>query len=373
MRIALDARLTHYSSGGITEYIRQLAGRLPALDRQNDYLILHARKAAKPLPVPANARVVKCFTPAHHPLERGTLTIELLPRRVHMLHSPDFIAPHGGAWHSVITIHDLTFLRFPNFLTPESHHYYNRQIKAAVRRADAILVDSNATRSDVLELLRVHPDKVTTVHLAVDERFYPQPDEVVASTCARLELPRHYLLFVGTFEPRKNIPTLLHAYAELRASYADTPPLLLVGNPGWMFENTNTLLDELRLRSDVTFRSSFPPADLPALYSGAIALILPSHYEGFGFPVLEAMSCGTATIISDRASLPEIAGDAALTCEPDHPESITDAMSRILFDDEMRVSLEQKGLQRAREFSWETCCAQTLEIYRRVLDQPQSI
>jgi glycosyltransferase involved in cell wall biosynthesis len=291
---------------------------------------------------------------------------------VQLLHSPDFIPPHGGPWRSVITIHDLTFLRYPHFLTPESHRYYNRQIEAAVSRADAILTDSNSTRNDVLELLRVQPEKVTTVHLAVDERFRPQPEEVVTSTRIRLGLPQHYLLFVGTFEPRKNIPSLLHAYAELRSRHSDTPPLLLVGNPGWLFESTDALLDELGLRGAVTYRSNFPSEDLPALYSGAVALILPSHYEGFGFPVLEAMACGTATIIADRASLPEIAGDAALMCDPGLPESITEAMSRVLFDSELRIALEQKGLQRAGEFSWETCCAQTLEVYRHVLGQSQT-
>ncbi|MDP7645525.1 MAG: glycosyltransferase family 1 protein, partial [Anaerolineales bacterium] len=128
---------------------------------------------------------------------------------------------------------------------------------------------------------------------------------------------------------------------------------------------------ELGLRGSVTFRSDFPHEDLPALYSGAIALILPSHYEGFGFPVLEAMACGTATIVSDRASLPEIAGDAALKCDPDQPESITEAMSRVLFDSELRASLEEKGLHRATKFSWETCCTQTLAVYRQVLSRAQ--
>ncbi len=372
MRIALDARLTHYSSGGISEYIRQLARRLPALDSQNQYLILHARKAAKTPTLPAGARAVKCFSPAHHALERNTLTLELLPRRVQLLHSPDFIPPRGGPWRSVITIHDLTFLRFPHFLTPQSHRYYNRQINSAVRRADAILADSHVTRRDILELLPVQPEKVTTAHLAADERFFPQPEEVVSSARARLDLPHHYLLFVGTFEPRKNIATLLHAYADLRSRHADAPPLLLVGNPGWLFESTEALLGELGLRGAVTFRSNLPAEDLPALYTGATALILPSYYEGFGFPVLEAMACSTATIIAERASLPEIAGDAALSCDPDQPESITEAMSRVLLDDSLRATLEQKGLQRADEFSWEKCCAQTLKVYCRVLGQAEA-
>ncbi len=372
MRIALDARLTHYSSGGISEYIRQLARRLPALDSQNQYLILHAHKAAGRLPLPVGARMVKCFTPAHHSLERSSLTLELLPRRPRLLHSMDFIAPRGGPWRSVITIHDLTFLRFPQFLTPQSLRYYNHQIGASVRRADAILADSDATRTDILELLRVPPEKVTTAHLAADERFFPQPEEVVASARARLDLPHHYLLFVGTFEPRKNIATLLHAYADLRSRHADAPPLLLVGNPGWLFESTEALLAEIGLRGTVIFRSNLPAEDLPALYTGATALILPSYYEGFGFPVLEAMACGTAAIIAERASLPEIAGDAALSCDPDRPESITEAMSRVLFDDSLRTTLGQKGLQRADEFSWEKCCTQTLKVYRRVLGQVEA-
>ena len=369
MRIALDARLTNYSSGGISEYIRQLSGRLPALDSHNDYLILQSHKAAEPLDHLSGIRLVKCFTPAHHPLERTTLTLELLPWRAHLLHSPDFIAPRGGPWRSVITIHDLTFLRYPNFLNPKSRQYYNHQIHSSVKRADAILADSNATRSDILELLGVHPEKVTTVHLAADERFHPQPEEMITSTRNRLDLPRHYLLFVGTFEPRKNIPSLLHAYADLRSQHSGAPPLLLVGKPGWLFDSTDRLLDELGLRGSVLCRSNISPQDLPALYTGALALILPSHYEGFGLPVLEAMSCGTPTIISTRASLPEIAGDAALTCEPDKPESITDAISLVLFDSELRANLSRRGLQRASQFTWKTCCSKTLEVYHRVLNQ----
>ena len=369
MRIALDARLTNYSSGGIPEDIRQLSRRLPLLDSHNDYLILQSHKDAKSLHHLSGIRLVKCITPAHHPLERTTLTLELLPWRTHLLHSPDFIAPHGGPWRSIITIHDLTFLRYPKFLTPKSRHYYNHQIHSSVKRADAILADSNATRSDILELLGVHPEKVTTVHLAADERFHPQSEKVVISTHDRLNLPRHYLLFVGTFEPRKNIRSLLHAYADLLSQHSITPPLLLVGKPGWLFDDTDRLLDELGIRDSVLYRSDISPQDLPAIYTGALALILPSHYEGFGLPVLEAMSCGTPTIISDRASLPEIAGDAAIKCDPDKPESITDAMALVLFDSELRTNLSRKGIQRASHFTWATCCAKTLEVYRQVLNQ----
>src|SRR3990172_3127390 len=144
MRIGLDARLTYYAHGGISNYIRHLAPTLPALDPANEYVIFHSRKARESLPVPANARRADCRTPAHHRFERFALGVELLPHRLDLLHSLDFIPPHGP-FRSVITIHDLTFLRYPQFLTAESRRYYNDQIHAAVQRADAILTDSDAT------------------------------------------------------------------------------------------------------------------------------------------------------------------------------------------------------------------------------------
>ena len=223
MRLGIDARLTHYTHGGISFYTRQLAARLPALDPTNDYVIFHSRKAGEPLPTPANARRANCWTPAHHRFERLALGAELLPYRLNLLHSPDFIPPHGP-FRSVITLHDLTFLHYPQFLTADSRRYYNDQIRGAVKRADAILTDSDATRADVLGLLGVAADKAVTVHLAPDPIFCPQPADSVESVLTRLKLPKPYLLFVGTFEPRKNVPGLLTAYTMLPP---DAPPLLL--------------------------------------------------------------------------------------------------------------------------------------------------
>lgn len=362
MRIGLDARLTHYTSGGISNYIRRLAAILPVLDPANDYTLFHSRKARQTLPMPANARRADCWTPAHHRLERLALGLELIPRRLHLLHSPDFIPPRG-AFRSVITIHDLTFLRYPQFLTADSRRYYNDQIHAATARADAILADSDATRDDILNLLRVPPEKVATVHLAPDDRFRPQPAEAIDAVAARHNIPIGCLLFVGTFEPRKNVSGLLAAYTKLPN---DAPPLVLVGNKGWLFDETLARIHELKLESRVHLLQDFPADDLPALYCGASALVLPSHYEGFGLPVLEAFACDTPAVIANRASLPEIAGGAAALCDPDDPGSITSAIRAVLDDSAYRQTLVAKGRARLKDFSWEKCARETLAVYRAV-------
>ncbi len=364
-KIGIDARLTYYTRGGIANYIRQLVATLPGLDPQTEYLILHSRKARETLDFPANAnaRRLACITPAHHRFERLALGLELLPHGLTLLHSPDFIPPYGP-FRSVITVHDLTFLHYPQFLTAESRRYYNDQIGAAVQRADAILCDSEATRRDLIDLLHVPEAKATTVHLAPDPKYQPQSNARLAVITAHYNLPAEYILFVGTFEPRKNVAGLLTAYVQLPP---DAPMLVLVGNQGWLFEETLRRVNELGLTDRVRFLQDVPADDMPALYAGAAVLVLPSHYEGFGFPVLEAFACRTPVVISNRASLPEIAGGAAALCDPDDPASIAQAMQRVLSDTAYSTGLIDKGTTRLKDFSWEKCARQTLEIYKSVI------
>lgn len=363
MRLALDARLTYYTGGGISNYIRHLAAELPALDPANEYIILLGRKERTPPAVPANAQAVECWTPSHHRFERAALAVEVWRLRLDLLHSPDFIPPLGGRWRSVITVHDLTFLRYPAFLTPDSRRYYNGQIRAAVRRADAILADSFATRDDIVTLLGVPPVKVAVVYLAPDTAFAPVSTEVVTTILARHDLPGEYILFVGTLEPRKNLDGLLRACALLR----DAPPLVVAGRRGWLFDEAEALIESIGLRARVRLLEDFPAADLPALYSGASVFVLPSHYEGFGLPVLEAMACGAPAIVADRASLPEIAGDAALRIDPGDSASLAQAIHTVLTDSTLRESLRSRGFDQVKKFSWHKTAEETLAVYRRLL------
>ncbi|MCC6187664.1 MAG: glycosyltransferase family 4 protein, partial [Anaerolineales bacterium] len=325
-RVGLDVRLTYYTAGGIAKYIRHLAAELPAIAPDTRHY--HFYRRGHSVTYSDHARRVDCWTPAHHPAERLALAAEIAPYRLNLLHSPDFIPPQGGYHHSVITVHDLTFLLYPQFLTTASRRYYHHQIRWAVRRATAISADSAATKLDLVERLAVPPEKIAVVHLGLDAEFVPTAMVDAASDASRLDelaLSPGYLLFVGTFEPRKNVGGLLRAYACLRLQLPDAPPLVLVGRAGWLFDETLAQIGALNLTAHVRRLEDLPATHLPAVYRAAGALVLPSHYEGFGFPVLEAMGCGTPVVIANRASLPEIAGDAAVTVEPGDPEALAAA------------------------------------------------
>lgn len=361
MRLGLDVRLTYSTQGGIARYIRALATHLPPLAREHEHFQLYRRGQTETFS--AQARRVTCWTPAHHWLEGLALGGEIARLDLDLLHSPDFIPPRWGYRRSIITVHDLAFWRYPQFLTRESRRYYNGQIEWAVRRAQAISADSQATQDDLVNLLHVPVEKVTVIHLGHDARFSVLPDESVRPVLARLGLAPGYVLCVGTFEPRKNIPGLVRAYAQMR----DAPPLILVGNKGWLFSDTLKLVRELNLETQVLFFENLPAADMPAIYNGAGVFALPSHYEGFGFPVLEALGCGVPCVIANRASLPEIAGEAALAVDPDDAEELAHALTRALTDSSLRATLRQKGLERVGHFSWEQTARATLALYNRIL------
>jgi glycosyltransferase involved in cell wall biosynthesis len=365
-RVGFDVRLTYYTRGGIARYIHHLARDLPILDAERLYTHFYRRGHAETFS--ERARRVDCWTPSHHWLESVALSFELGPHRLDLLHSPDFIPPLWGYQRSIITVHDLTFLRHPEFLTDESRRYYNGQIHRAVRLTDAILADSYATKADLVNLLSLPPERITVVHLGLDEEFRPSAEDAVPEGLTRLNLSPGYILFVGTFEPRKNVPGLFGAYFRLRKLMPDAPPLVLVGNKGWLFEATASLMHDLGLEQHVRFFENLPSQDLVTLYQHAGLFTLISHYEGFGFPVLEAMACGVPTIISDRASLPEIGGEAALKVDPGDPDAIADALQRALTDSALRQTMRQKGLEQAKKFSWEKTARETLELYNRVLE-----
>ncbi|MFH1088010.1 MAG: glycosyltransferase family 1 protein, partial [Chloroflexota bacterium] len=299
------------------------------------------------------------WTPPHHRWEQVALPLELAPLGLDLLHSPDFIPPFRWRGRSVITVMDLAFLRFPQLLTGESRRYYG-QVSRAVTRADAILAISHSTKNDLVGLLNAPADKITVTHLAADPGCRPVTEP------ARLEAVRHtyglpadYLLFVGTLEPRKDLPTLLRSFASLGPATKDVC-LAVAGRPGWLYKQVYDLAESLRLGDRVRFLGGVPAADLPALYSGARLFVLPSLYEGVGMPVLEAMACGTPVVASNTSSLPEVAGDAALLVDPTDVDALSAVLLRIAGDPALRSDLRARGLVQAARFSWERCARETL-------------
>lgn len=364
MRIGIDLRLHAYAPGGISRYARRLAQELARLTPPGALSLLTHRREAEPLDAPG-ARRVRVWTPPHHPWERWAWGAELLPLQLDLLHSTDFIPPAWGARHHVITVHDLSFILYPNHLTAEARRYYNDQIAWAVARADAILADSHATRRDLEQLLDVPPERVTVVHLAAEEYYRPLSNAETQPVLARHGLEPGYLLFVGTWEPRKNLPNLVDALALLHAK-GEQRQLVIVGRPGWLYDEIFERVQQRQLTSWVRFIESVPAADLPALYNGALLLALPSFYEGFGLPALEALQCGIPAVVSNWGSLPEVVGDVGLLIDPENPLDIAEGLLRVARDPDLRAAVREAGPRWASTFTWEATARKTLQAYESV-------
>jgi glycosyltransferase involved in cell wall biosynthesis len=366
MRIGIDARLAYYSRAGIGQYILGLVEGLSKVDERNEYVILQSRKDKAILADRPNFSKKWLWTPSHHRLEQLALPFEITPLRLDILHSPDFIPPFRRDYRSVITVHDLAFILYPHFLTQESARYYG-QIDRAVRRADHIIADSLSTKRDIISFLGVPESKVTVIYAAANSAYQPIQDEhSLTATSEKYGLHRPFMLFVSTIEPRKNLPTLLRAYRQLLDHYKLDVRLVVVGQRGWFCGEVFAITETLKLNEHVLFLGHVPLDDLVLLYNAARVHVHPSFYEGFGLPPLEAMICGTPTIVANVSSLPEVVGDAGLLVAPEDVEAWTVAMWRVLTDESLHSELTEKGLKRAQLFSWEKAARETLRLYQRL-------
>lgn len=367
MHIGIDLRLHAYAPGGIANYAWRLAEHLSPLFPAGALQLFQHRKESSALIAPG-ARAWRAWTPPHHRLERWAFGAEIIPARLDLLHSTDFIPPAWGARHRVITVHDLTFLHYPQYLTAESRRYYNDQIAWAVQKADAIIADSYATQRDLEACLGIAADRVKVIHLAADSRFRPLPVAEVEAGLQRYGLKPGYLLFVGTWEPRKNLRGLLDALALLHKR-GEKRTLVIAGRPGWLYDEIFEHIKVLRLEAWVRFIEGIPAEDLVLLYNGALLLALPSFYEGFGLPALEALQCGTPAVVANRASLPEVIGEAGLLVNPEEPQTLAEACHQLAQDDRLRARLRTLGLERAAQFSWDKMARETLALYQHVLGE----
>jgi len=373
MRIGIDARLNAYRQGGIAQYTRQLLTALAAEAPDDIFVALQHYSQRRPLVVATNVERAPLLTPPHNRFEQVSLPLELLPRRLDLLHCPDFIAPRRRPCPAVITVHDLAFLHFPEILDADARRYYS-QVRAAVHDAEAVITVSQATRADIAHLLGLQPERIDVVYEAADPRFAPlavaRGEQRVINGC-RVEAGG-FLLFVSTVEPRKNLATLLRA---LRLCLDRRPGaeyrLIVAGGRGWLDEPIYDLVGELRLREAVHFLGAVSLDDLPWLYSACRLYVNPSLYEGFGLPALEALACGAASLVADTSSLPEVVGDAARRIPPREVEAWAGAIADLWDDDAARAELSRRGPARAALFSWRRAAWETLAIYRRVAAQGQ--
>ena len=369
MRIGIDARLVYYHQAGIGQYILRLCQGLAQVNRQDQFTIFKSRKDKTQVVEQSNFKIEQLWTPSHHRLERQAMSLELARFQLDVLHSPDFIPPARVACPSVITVHDLAFLKYPRLLTSESARYYG-QVDVAARQASHIIAVSESTKRDTAHMLGVPENKISVIYEAAHPLFKPIDNaDALTQIRSRYNLPSDFILFVGTVEPRKNLPTLLRAFRRLRDNYRSDAVLAIAGRRGWLYQETDKVVDELKLGAAVRFLGGVPNEELVYLYNAAKLFVFPSHYEGFGLPPLEAMACGTPVIVSNVSSLPEVVGDAGTLVDPADVEGLAVAMWRALTDDNLRREMRAKGLRRASIFSWERTARETLAVYRQVAEE----
>lgn len=364
MRIGIDARLADYVIGGIARYTVQLMAAMARIAGDHTLVALRSRTPKVPPPeIPGESLVV--WTPPHHRLERFALSWELRRAGLDLLHSPDFVPPRRGRWRSVITVHDLAFLRMPGLLTGQSRRYYGT-IGRAVQEADAIIAVSQVTADDLVRLAHAPRDKIHVVYEAPDASLERMPkDEAAVAVRDRFGVEGTFVLFVGTIEPRKNIPALVQAFAQVRRDFPVR--LVLAGPNGWLSESIFAAVREQAPADGVIFLGEIRPPDLRALYCAADVLVLPSLYEGFGLPAVEAMTCGTPVVVANTGALPEIVGDAGVQVRPDDPGDIAAGLAWVLGNPRFREVLVKRGLGRAATYSWERAARETLAVYEQVL------
>lgn len=375
MRITIDYTPALRQTAGIGRYTRGLVAALAEADRDNCYRLFCAGAAPDRTTWPENFAVhvspvpARWLTAGWHRL-RLPLPVERLAGDCDIFHSPDFSLPPLRSARGVVTVHDLSFLRLPEHADPGLRDYLQKAVPRAVARAHRVLADSENTKRDLIELLRVAEEKISVVPAGVETRFRPVRDTIrLAEVQKRYNLPDWFILSVGTLEPRKNLTRLITAYAQMRRQTGLPHALVLAGKPGWLYEGIYDQVTQEGLEDHVRFTGFIDDADLPALYTLADLLAFPSLYEGFGLPPLEAMACGTPVVCSNNSSLPEAVGSAALLVDPTDVDGLADAMARVLGNASLRARLGDLGRAQAARFTWDAAARKLLEAYQLAVSQ----
>ncbi|MEO7794663.1 MAG: glycosyltransferase family 1 protein, partial [Thermoanaerobaculia bacterium] len=365
--IAIDAR--KLADFGIGTYLRGLLGALGRLDRESRYLLLAPRAGRELVPdLPQNFHWVEEDAPGYSLREQWSVGQQLVHHRPDLFHSPHYVLPLRTPMRVVVTIHDLIHLVFPEFLPGRLALPYARYfLRRAVRRADRILTVSAATAADLEHRLGVPPSRIDVIWNGVDDAFRRRLGAAeLATELGQLGLVPGYFLSLGNPKPHKNLERVVRAFARLPA---DGPRLVIAGAPEGS-ESTDEIAawaQELHLKERLVRIGRIASERLPALVQGAVALVFPSLYEGFGLPLVEAMASGTPVVASTTPALVEIAGGAAELVDPLDVGAIADGLARLAGDPGPRLELAQAGLARSEAFRWESTAEKTLAVYRRVL------
>jgi glycosyltransferase involved in cell wall biosynthesis len=385
MNIALNAWFIDQPTTGSGQYLTHLLAEYAAHYAGHRYLLClpagraGAEQIAARLPATFESLVL------HTPFDgRGRhlakvwfeqLSFPLACRRwgADLIHVPYWASPLLFHAPTVVTVHDLIPLLLPAYGGGALGMGYTRLVSITARRATRVLTDSESSRGDIVRHLHIAPHRVQAILLAAENSFHPIHDPTVLDRArTKYDLPPRYLLYLGGFDVRKNVPGILRAFARLDASAACADLRLVIAGvlprqDSALFPDPQRLAAELGIQERVHFAGWVDQEDKPALYSAAVAVLFPSHYEGFGLPPLEAMTCGTPVIVSDRSSLPEVVRDGGLCVDADDLDALAGAMERVASDAALRSRLGAAALTQARRFSWRRTAHETMAAYRRSL------
>lgn len=376
MKIGIDYTAALKQSGGIGRYTRGLVTTLAGLDQQNDYLLLLAPDAPPAGLAPFSA--YPNFSYKRYPLAERWMTIawhrldlplpvEWFAGSVDLFHSPNFILPPVRRARTLLTVHDLSFIRHPQGAVGRLRRWLERVVPASLARADHILADSESTKRDLVDIFNVDPANVTVVGAGVEERFRPVTDPAALEAARRryrLPTGEKIILGLGTLEPRKNFTGLIQAFSQ--SPVRESHHLAIAGGKGWLYEDIFTAAAESPAAGRIHLLGFVADDDLPALYSLADIFAYPSHYEGFGIPVIEAMACGTPVVCANNSSLPEVAGQAALQVAATDIPALAEALHRLAADEALRQAAINEGFHQARHFTWPAAAGRLLAVYRRL-------
>ncbi|AFK67938.1 MULTISPECIES: glycosyltransferase family 4 protein [Pseudomonas] len=380
MKLILSVESVRFPLTGIGRYTYELASRLQHAGEISDLRLFAGRRFLPELLKPSDQ------SDAVHGLKRfvqkNALAVEAYRRLMPFLrkralrghedfiyHSTNFYLP-PFAGPRVATFHDLSPFTWAHCHTPQIARYLQKELRQSLERADALITVSHCMRQELADYFNWPLQRIHAVPLASSPQFHPRSPDALRATLARHGLePGGYSLFVGTIEPRKNIETLLDAYGRLPLALRQRWPLILSGYHGWRSEAIHNRIAQAQQQGWARYLGFVASEDLPLLFAGARLFTFPSHYEGFGLPVLEAMSSGVPVVCSNSSSLPEVAGPAALMCAPDDVEGLSALLRQGLEDEAWRAAAVQQGLLHAGGFSWERCAQATVEVYKSVRER----
>ena len=367
MRIGIDARKLH--DFGIGTYIRNLLRHLARIDGETEFVVLCRPEDAKGLAtLGANLRPVAETAGNYSVAEQLKVPLKLKREGVTLFHAPHYVLPPLVRCRSVVTIHDCIHLMFPQYLPNRVALGYARaSITGAARRATRVLTVSESSKRDILRFVDIPPEKIDVIYNAHEEHFTIEPrEEHVARVRERYQLHDPFILYAGNVKPHKNVERLIDAFHLLRQRGLDDLKLVLIGDDISRYAALRRAVHHHQLHKYVRFLGYMPEDTLAVMYRLAAVFVFPSLYEGFGLPPLEAMASGTPVVTSNVSSLPEVAGGAAILVDPLSPEAIADGIYRVLADAQLRQCLRERGIARARQFSWEASVRRVREIYGQV-------